>query len=60
VKVKLFLYLIKYYAVKAYGGVDVYIHDFLTLALILVQWSALCSGRFTLEERAFGTNWEVG
>jgi hypothetical protein len=59
-KTKLSWYLIKYYAMKAYGGVDIKIHDFLNSAVISVQWSALRSGRFTLGERALGTNWEVG
>jgi hypothetical protein len=37
----------KYYAMKAYGGVDVQIHVFLTLALTGVEWSASRPCRFT-------------
>jgi hypothetical protein len=33
------LNLIKYYAMKAYGGVDVWIHIFLTSALVGGEWS---------------------
>jgi hypothetical protein len=32
---------------KAYGGVDVQIHIFLTSALVEGEWSASRSGRFT-------------
>jgi hypothetical protein len=32
---------------KAYGGVDVRIHIFLTLALVEGEWSASGPGRFT-------------
>jgi hypothetical protein len=31
---------------KVYGGVDVYIHILLTLALVVDEWSALLPGRF--------------
>jgi hypothetical protein len=40
---------------KAYGGVDVYIHVFLTSALVGGEWSASRPGRFTP-----GTHWIVG
>jgi hypothetical protein len=33
---------------KVYGGVDVYIHIFLTSALDGGMWSASCPGRSTL------------
>jgi len=33
---------------------------FLTLALDRGEWSASCSGRFTLRERAPGTHWIEG
>jgi hypothetical protein len=33
IKVKLSLYLIKHHAMKAYGGVEIYFHAFLTSAL---------------------------
>jgi hypothetical protein len=42
---------------KAYGGVDVYIHIFLSLALAGSEWSASRPGRFTSGERAPGTHW---
>jgi hypothetical protein len=45
---------------KAYGGVDVYIHVFLTSALVGDEWSTSRHGRFTHEERAPGTNWIGG
>jgi hypothetical protein len=40
---------------KAYGGVDVQIHVFLTSALVGGEWSALRPGRFTS-----GTHWIRG
>jgi hypothetical protein len=40
---------------KACGGVDVYIHIFLTSALAGGEWSASRPGRFTPGERALGT-----
>jgi hypothetical protein len=45
---------------KAYGGVDVQIHIFLTLALAGGEWSPSCPGRFTPRERAPGTHWIEG
>jgi hypothetical protein len=45
---------------KAYGGVDVYIHIFLTSALGRGEWSASRPGRFTPGERAPGTHWIRG
>jgi hypothetical protein len=42
---------------KAYGGVDVYIHIFFTSALAEGEWSASHPCRFTPGERAPGTNW---
>jgi hypothetical protein len=41
---------------KAYGGVDIYIHIFLTLALAGGEWSASRPGRFTPGERVPGTH----
>jgi hypothetical protein len=40
-------YLIKHYAVKAYGGMDVQIHIFLISVLLGGEWSASRPGRFT-------------
>jgi hypothetical protein len=53
------LCLIKHYAMKAYWGVDVYIHFFFTSALV-GEWSASCPGRFTLGESASGIHWTGG
>jgi hypothetical protein len=36
---------------------DVYLHAFLTSALDGGEWSASRPGRFTLRERAAGTDW---
>jgi hypothetical protein len=38
-------------------GVDVYIHIFLTSALVGGEWSASRPDRFTLEEMAPPTHW---
>jgi hypothetical protein len=45
---------------KAYEEGDVYIHIFLTLALVGGDWSASRPGRFALVERAPGTHWIGG
>jgi hypothetical protein len=45
---------------KTYGGVDVYIHVFLTSALVGCEWSASRPGRFTSAERAPDTQWIGG
>jgi hypothetical protein len=61
VNVKLSLYLtIKHYTMKAYEGVDVYIHIFLTSALTGGEWSVSRPGRFTSGEITFGTHWIGG
>jgi hypothetical protein len=50
-----------HYAMKAYGGVDVYNHVFLTSALVGGERSASRPGRFTPEERApVPTEYEAG
>jgi hypothetical protein len=41
---------------KAYGGVDVYIHVFLTSALLGGEWSASHPCRFNPGEKAPGTH----
>ena len=38
--------------IKAYVGMEVHCHSFITLALVGDKWSVTC---FTLEGRAFGT-----
>jgi hypothetical protein len=45
---------------KAYGGVGVQIHIFLTSALVGGEWSASYPGRFTTGERAPGSHWVGG
>jgi hypothetical protein len=45
---------------KAYGGVDVKNHIFLTSALAEGEWSASRPGRFTPVERDPGTHWIGG
>jgi hypothetical protein len=42
---------------KAYGGVSVWIHLFLTLALVGCLWSASRPDRFAPGERVIGTLW---
>jgi hypothetical protein len=42
---------------KAYGGVDVQIHIFLTSALAGGEWSASRRSHFASGERAPGTHW---
>jgi hypothetical protein len=44
------LNLINHYAMKAYGEVDVYIHIFLTSALVVGEWPASRPGRFSPEK----------
>jgi hypothetical protein len=51
---------VKHYAMKTYGGVDVYTHVFLTLALVGGEWSASHPRRFTPGERAPATYWIGG
>jgi hypothetical protein len=45
---------------KAYGGVDVWIHIFLTSALAGGEWSASRPCLFTPKERPSGTHWTGG
>jgi hypothetical protein len=45
---------------KAYGGVDVYIHILLTSTLVGGEWSASRPGRFTHGETAPVNNWIGG
>jgi hypothetical protein len=45
---------------KVYGGMDVQIHIFLTLALVGGEWSASHPGCITPGERAPGTHWIGG
>jgi hypothetical protein len=45
---------------KTYGGVEIQLHAFLTLALYGGKWSASRPGRFTPGERVPGTHWIGG
>jgi hypothetical protein len=45
---------------KAYGGVHVHIHIFLTSALAGGEWSVLRPGSFTSGEKAHGSHWIGG
>jgi hypothetical protein len=45
---------------KAYGGVDVEIHIFLTSALVGGEWSASHPDRFPCGEIAHGIHWIGG
>jgi hypothetical protein len=45
---------------KAYGAADVWIHIFLTSALVGGEWSASRPGRFIPTERVPGTHWIGG
>jgi hypothetical protein len=42
---------------KAYEGVDVWTHVYLTPTLVGGEWSASLPGRFTPEEKTSGTHW---
>jgi hypothetical protein len=53
-------FLTQHHAMKAYWGVEVYIHEFLTSALDGGEWSGSRPGRFTPRERAPGTHWIGG
>jgi hypothetical protein len=43
--------VLKHYAMKTYGGVDVEIHIFLTSAIVGGEWSASRSGFFTPQKK---------
>jgi hypothetical protein len=45
---------------KAYGGVEVQIHEILSSALDGDEWSASRNGRFTPRARAPGSHWVGG
>jgi hypothetical protein len=49
--------VLKHYTMKAYWGVEVQIHIFLTSALAGGEWSASHPCHFTPGERAPGTHW---
>jgi hypothetical protein len=41
----------------AYGGVNLYIHIFLTSTLVAGEWSATCTDRHTPGDKTPGTHW---
>jgi hypothetical protein len=45
---------------KAYWGVELWLHAFLTSTVDVDEWSASRFGRFTLRGRAPGTHWIGG
>jgi hypothetical protein len=49
--------LIKHYASKTYGGVDIHPHVFFISALVASKWPASRLSHFTPWERAPGTDW---
>lgn len=60
---KLFICIIKHNAFKIYGGMEVKLHIYLTLALHRGKWFASCVSHFTPWERASSSNcigdWKV-
>jgi len=64
VKVKITLsvcfFLTEHHALKAYCGVEVQLHAFLTSAQDRGEWSAIRPDRFTSGERAPGACWIGG
>jgi len=55
-KLKLSLHLTKHHDMKTYYGVEVQCNAFLTSELEGFKWLASRPGRFTIRERAPGTN----
>jgi hypothetical protein len=49
-----------HHAKHTYGGVEAYLHAFLTSALDGDEWLASGLGRFILGERPAGTHWIGG
>jgi hypothetical protein len=45
---------------KTYGGEEVQLHAFLTLATDVAKWSPPCTGRYIPGERSRGINWIGG
>jgi hypothetical protein len=45
---------------KAYGGVDIYIHIFINIGLTAGEWSTSHPSSFTTREKAPGTHWIGG
>jgi hypothetical protein len=52
--------LTEHHTMKAYGGMEVYLHAFLTSALDGGEWSASRPGRFIPKVRTPGTSWVGG
>jgi len=52
--------VLNYHAMKTNGGVEVYLHTFLTSTLDGGDWSASRLGRFYPRERVLSTYWMGG
>jgi hypothetical protein len=52
---KLSLCLIKHHSLDTCGGIEVYLHAFVTSTPDVGRWSASCTGHFSLRERAPST-----
>jgi hypothetical protein len=59
-EVIIFQFLIKDFATKRYGGMGVYIHEFLNSAVRGDEWSASHSGHLTPAEMTPGHNGDGG
>jgi len=57
VQVKLFLWLTTHHSMKTYGGVDMYLHVFLTSVVDGGEWSASRSSHFTPGEEIPVIHW---
>jgi hypothetical protein len=55
-EINLSVILTKLYVLKAYGGVNVWIHVFLNFVQVGGEWSGSLSGSLTPKEKAPGTH----
>jgi hypothetical protein len=54
---KMYPYVTRHHAMMTYGGMEIQLHTFLTLALDEGNWSASCHSHCTMGERACSTHW---